>query len=87
MNLQYLPLDCPETENEVTKEVGGYDHVFVLQNIKVVDGDIVETLKKLPRGTFPGDCILNIFVYILYILKTTITVLLLALELSPGPTL
>ncbi|KAK4748028.1 hypothetical protein SAY87_014614 [Trapa incisa] len=44
-----------ETENEVAKEVGGYGHVFVLRNIKVVDGDLVEALKKLPRGTFCGD--------------------------------
>ncbi|XP_048131900.1 ATP-dependent DNA helicase 2 subunit KU80 isoform X3 [Rhodamnia argentea] len=44
-----------ETENELTMEVGGYEHVVVLQNIKVVDGDLVETLKKIPRGTLPGD--------------------------------
>ncbi|KAI5345312.1 hypothetical protein L3X38_013189 [Prunus dulcis] len=44
-----------ETENELTKEVGGYEHVVVLQNIKVVDGQLVETLQQLPRGTRDGD--------------------------------
>lgn len=39
-------------------EVGGYEHVVVLRNIKVVDGDTVESLQKLPRGTVSGDCIL-----------------------------
>lgn len=38
-------------------EVGGYEHVVVLQNIKVVDGDLVEALRQIPRGTVPGDCI------------------------------
>lgn len=46
-----------ETENELTMEVGGYQHVMVLKNIKVVDGDIVEALQQLPRGTTDGDCI------------------------------
>lgn len=50
--------DLSETENELTKEVGGYEHVVVLQNIKVVDGQLVETLQQLPRGTRDGDCIL-----------------------------
>ncbi|OWM64948.1 hypothetical protein CDL15_Pgr028666 [Punica granatum] len=40
-----------ETENELTKEVGGYEHVVVIQNIKVVDRDAVQTVKKLARGT------------------------------------
>uniref|UniRef100_A0A6N2MVM4 ATP-dependent DNA helicase 2 subunit KU80 n=1 Tax=Salix viminalis TaxID=40686 RepID=A0A6N2MVM4_SALVM len=31
-----------ETDNELTKEVGGYEHVVVLRNIKVVDGDLVD---------------------------------------------
>lgn len=43
------------TENELEKEVGGYEHVVVIRNIKVVDGDAVEALKNLPRGTFYGD--------------------------------
>ena len=50
--------DLLETENELTKEVGGYEHVVVLQNIKVVDGHLVETVQLLPRGTHDGDCIL-----------------------------
>lgn len=37
--------------------MGGYEHVVVLRNIKVVDGDIVEAFKQLPRGTVAGDCI------------------------------
>ncbi|PKI67105.1 hypothetical protein CRG98_012526 [Punica granatum] len=44
-----------ETENELTKEVGGYEHVVVIQNIKVVDRDAVQTVKKLARGTVSGD--------------------------------
>ncbi|KAJ0964159.1 hypothetical protein J5N97_029281 [Dioscorea zingiberensis] len=44
-----------ETNNELEKEVGGYEHVFVLRDIKVVDGDTVEVLHNLPRGTSPGD--------------------------------
>ncbi|KAH1250395.1 ATP-dependent DNA helicase 2 subunit KU80 [Glycine max] len=40
-----------DTNNELTTEVGGYQHVVVLKNIKVVDGDIVEALQQLPRGT------------------------------------
>lgn len=46
-----------DTDNELTTEVGGYQHVVVLKNIKVVDGDIVEALQQLPRGTTDGDCI------------------------------
>jgi hypothetical protein len=37
--------------------VGGYKHVVVSKNSKVVDGDIVEALQQLPRGTADGDCI------------------------------
>ncbi|KAM7512073.1 hypothetical protein LguiB_010948 [Lonicera macranthoides] len=40
-----------ETRNELTTEVGGYEHVLVLQHIKVVDGDLVNVLQQLPRGT------------------------------------
>ncbi|GMP42985.1 hypothetical protein CsSME_00012534 [Camellia sinensis var. sinensis] len=47
-----------DTDNELTNEVGGYEHVVVLRHIKVVDGDVVEALQKLPRGTVAGDCIL-----------------------------
>lgn len=46
-----------DTDNELTTEVGGYQHVVVLKNIKVVDGDIIEALQQLPRGTTDGDCI------------------------------
>ena len=46
-----------DTNNELTKEVGGYEHVVVLRHIKVVDGDAVEALQQLPRGTITGDCI------------------------------
>lgn len=31
---------------------------MVLQNIKVVDEHLVETVQQLPRGTHNGDCIL-----------------------------
>ncbi|CAJ1949838.1 unnamed protein product [Sphenostylis stenocarpa] len=44
-----------DTDNELTTEVGGYQHVVVLKNTKVVDGDIVEALQQLPRGTTDGD--------------------------------
>ncbi|KAK4284922.1 hypothetical protein QN277_001690 [Acacia crassicarpa] len=44
-----------ETDNELTTEVGGYEHVMVLKSIKVVDGDIVDALQQLPRGTANGD--------------------------------
>ncbi|KAB1218948.1 ATP-dependent DNA helicase 2 subunit KU80 [Morella rubra] len=44
-----------DTKNELTDEVGGYEHVVVLRDPKVVDGDLVEALQQLPRGTFNGD--------------------------------
>ncbi|KAJ4830539.1 hypothetical protein Tsubulata_032098 [Turnera subulata] len=44
-----------ETDNELTKEVGGYKNIVVLRGIKVVDGDLVESLEELPRGTIDGD--------------------------------
>ncbi|XP_021280153.1 ATP-dependent DNA helicase 2 subunit KU80 [Herrania umbratica] len=44
-----------ETNNDLTKEVGGYDNIVVLEDIKVVDGDLIDTLQKLPRGTVDGD--------------------------------
>ncbi|CAI9104637.1 OLC1v1003351C1 [Oldenlandia corymbosa var. corymbosa] len=43
------------TANELTKEVGGYEHVMVLRPIKVVDGDLLEAVQNLPRGTVHGD--------------------------------
>ncbi|URD75280.1 Ku C terminal domain like [Musa troglodytarum] len=42
-----------DTNNELEKEVGGYEHVAVLRDIRVVDDDAVVVLKNLPRGTFP----------------------------------
>ncbi|THU63792.1 hypothetical protein C4D60_Mb01t19570 [Musa balbisiana] len=42
-----------DTNNELEKEVGGYEHVVVLRDIRVVDDDAVVVLKNLPRGTFP----------------------------------
>ncbi|GFY94272.1 Ku80 family protein [Actinidia rufa] len=50
-----LFLKLSDTNNELTKEVGGYEHVVVLRHIKVVDGDAVEALQQLPRGTAAGD--------------------------------
>lgn len=44
-----------ETNNDLTNEVGGYEHVTVLRDIKVVDGDLIEALQQLPRGTVDGD--------------------------------
>ncbi|KAL8062512.1 hypothetical protein ABFS82_02G151300 [Erythranthe guttata] len=44
-----------ETKNDLTVEVGGYENVMVLRGIKVVDGDLVEALHQLPRGTVHGD--------------------------------
>ncbi|GAB4844364.1 ATP-dependent DNA helicase II subunit 2 [Ancistrocladus abbreviatus] len=44
-----------ETKNELTTEVGGYENVFVLRHIKVVDGDLVDAVRELPRGTVAGD--------------------------------
>ncbi|KAL7121158.1 hypothetical protein ACP275_02G165800 [Erythranthe tilingii] len=44
-----------ETKNDLTVEVGGYENVMVLGGIKVVDGDLVEALHQLPRGTVHGD--------------------------------
>ncbi|GAA0138353.1 DNA helicase [Lithospermum erythrorhizon] len=44
-----------ETRNELTKEVGGYQNVTVMRDIKVVDGDLVEVLQPLPQGSASGD--------------------------------
>ncbi|KAJ4959511.1 hypothetical protein NE237_026622 [Protea cynaroides] len=56
------------TENELTEEVGGYEHVVVLRHIKDVDGDMIEALQKLPRGTAPGD-FLDAIVVGVYMMK------------------
>lgn len=42
--------------------MGGYENVFVLRDIKVVDADVVDILHNIPRGKFPGDCILEPFI-------------------------
>lgn len=52
-----LCLKISETKNDLTVEVGGYENVTVLRDIKVVDGDLVEALQNLPRGSVHGDCI------------------------------
>lgn len=44
-----------ETNNELTVEVGGYENIVVLSHIKVVDGDLVDVVEQIPRGTVPGD--------------------------------
>lgn len=46
-----------DTDNDLAKEIGGYKHLVVLQQLKVVDGDAVQCLDNLPRGTANGDCI------------------------------
>uniref|UniRef100_A0A0E0KLR0 Ku domain-containing protein n=1 Tax=Oryza punctata TaxID=4537 RepID=A0A0E0KLR0_ORYPU len=43
-----------ETCNELAKELGGYKHVVVARDIKVVDEETTNALKNLPRGTSPG---------------------------------
>lgn len=50
-------LEFSGTKNELTTEVGGYENVVVERDVKVVDGDLVEFLERLPRGTQKGDCI------------------------------
>ncbi|XP_006650927.1 ATP-dependent DNA helicase 2 subunit KU80 [Oryza brachyantha] len=44
-----------ETCNELAKELGGYKHVVVARDIKVVDEETTHALQNLPRGTSPGD--------------------------------
>ncbi|CAH2035998.1 unnamed protein product [Thlaspi arvense] len=44
-----------ETENELAKDIGGYDNVAVLRTIRVVDEVVVDNVKRLPRGTVAGD--------------------------------
>jgi len=44
-----------EPDNDLQKEVGGYESVVVFRPIKVVDEDLLEALSKLPRGMAPGD--------------------------------
>uniref|UniRef100_A0ACD5WEQ4 Uncharacterized protein n=1 Tax=Avena sativa TaxID=4498 RepID=A0ACD5WEQ4_AVESA len=44
-----------ETCNDLAKELGGYKHVVVKHDIKVVDEETKGALQNLPRGTAPGD--------------------------------
>uniref|UniRef100_A0A1D1Z9U1 ATP-dependent DNA helicase 2 subunit KU80 n=1 Tax=Anthurium amnicola TaxID=1678845 RepID=A0A1D1Z9U1_9ARAE len=44
-----------DTDNDLEKQVGGYEHIVVLHGIRIVDEKLVETFQKLPRGTVPGD--------------------------------
>ncbi|KAF9618590.1 hypothetical protein IFM89_002285 [Coptis chinensis] len=53
--LGFVLFGTQDTDNELTEEVGGYEHVVVLRNSKVVDGDLIEAVQNLPRGTVPGD--------------------------------
>ena len=54
-----------ETCNELAKELGGYKHVTVAHDIKVVDEGTLQALQNLPAGSVPGDCILLLFDFIL----------------------
>lgn len=54
----YICVESVETRNALTSELGGYEHVVVLRDFNVVDGNLIDCLKQLPRGTVPGDCIL-----------------------------
>ena len=54
-----------ETCNELAKEIGGYKHVTVAHDIKVVDEGTLQALQNLPVGSVPGDCILLLFDFIL----------------------
>ncbi|KAL8142208.1 hypothetical protein V2J09_015240 [Rumex salicifolius] len=40
-----------DTDNDLTKELGGYEHVVVLQRIKVIDEMLIEVVQQLSRGT------------------------------------
>ncbi|PNT73758.1 hypothetical protein BRADI_1g01007v3 [Brachypodium distachyon] len=44
-----------ETCNDLAKEIGGYKHVVVKHDIKVVEEGTKDALQNLPRGTAPGD--------------------------------
>ncbi|XP_020179005.1 ATP-dependent DNA helicase 2 subunit KU80 [Aegilops tauschii subsp. strangulata] len=44
-----------ETHNDLARELGGYKHVLVKHDIKVVDEETKNALENLPRGTAPGD--------------------------------
>ncbi|KAM7260780.1 hypothetical protein ACFE04_026255 [Oxalis oulophora] len=40
-----------DTKNELKDEVGGYDNIVVLRDMRVVGSDLAEALQPLPRGT------------------------------------
>ncbi|TVU44219.1 hypothetical protein EJB05_03655 [Eragrostis curvula] len=44
-----------ETSNELAKELGGYKHVTVAHDIKVIDEETAHALQNLQCGTVPGD--------------------------------
>ncbi|CAN8321234.1 unnamed protein product [Cochlearia groenlandica] len=44
-----------ETENELARDIGGYENVSVLRDIRVVDGHVVDYVKRLRRGDVAGD--------------------------------
>ncbi|KAL6569394.1 ATP-dependent DNA helicase II subunit 2 [Orobanche minor] len=44
-----------DTKNDLAVEVGGYENVKVLRDIKVVDGELVEALHHLPQGNVHGE--------------------------------
>lgn len=58
--MDYFPLIYSETCNELAKELGGYKHVTVAHEIKVVDEGTSQALQNLPAGSVPGDCIHDI---------------------------
>ncbi|EPS71667.1 hypothetical protein M569_03092, partial [Genlisea aurea] len=49
-----------DTKNDLALTVGGYQNVMVLQDMNVVDGELVELLQKLPRGTVHGDFVVGL---------------------------
>ena len=55
--MEYISLIFSGTCNELAKELGGYKHVTVTHDIKVVDEGTAQALQNLPLGSAPGDCI------------------------------
>lgn len=50
------------TCNELAKDIGGYKHVTVIHDIKVVDEGTAQALQNLPLGSAPGDFLDSIVV-------------------------
>jgi ATP-dependent DNA helicase 2 subunit 2 len=44
-----------EADNDLWREIGGYESVVVFRPIKAFDEDLLEALNRLPRGMAPGD--------------------------------